>query len=560
MLNELFIENVAVIEKAQVEFAPGLNILTGETGAGKSILIDSINAILGNRTSREIVRTGTDKAVIWATFSDIANDILQPLIEAGYEADSSIVFFRSITADGKSQCRINGKPATATFVREMCSRLINIHGQHDNQDLLNADKHIHVLDNFAGTSLLVGEYVGLFNRLGKIKREIEKLTTDEAEKARRIDLLRYQIDEIDKAELIDGEEEQLTSQRNLIRNSEKVIEALSSAYAMLAGADDEAPAALDIVYESAASLASIAEINKDFEATAGRLDEAYYALREIAEEVNGHLTSFEFDPSELQSIEERLDLIYNLKRKYGDSIPDILAFLDVSRNDLNNIEKSDELIEQLQREHDEALALAQEKAAQLSSARREQFVPFETRIRDELQFLNMPGVVFEIKHEQTPLARNGIDAIEFLISTNPGEPPKPMAKIASGGELSRIMLAIKNALADKDDIGTLIFDEIDTGLSGSAAQRVGQKLKQSAKSRQTICVTHSAPIAAFADRHMRIEKSVRDGRTFTSIDVLDYEQRKIELARIASGGNVTDTALDNAREMLESARVTATEL
>lgn len=556
MLRELNIENVAVIEKAAVEFGSGLNVLTGETGAGKSILIDSINAILGNRTTREIVRTGTDKAVIWATFSDISRHTIDALAEQGYESDGSLILQREITIDGKSSCRINGKPATAAGVRGVCASLINIHGQHDSQDLLNPDRHIFILDNFAEIGDLLAEYGMQYNRLGKLRSEIEKLSMDEAQKERRMDLLRYQIDEIEQAELSPGEDEALTALRNRIRNAEKIIESLKGAYGTLSG-DADSDGALAQIFFASNLLEAIQGIDEEMDAAAARLTESYYALSDVASELRGFLERSDFDASDLEQTEERLDLIYKLKRKYGESIEDVLAFLQTSQSELDNIEMSDEMLLKYQAEYDAALRQATALAAELSEKRQAAFARFEDRIKNELSYLNMPNVAFVVDCKKVPLNRLGFDQVEFYISTNIGEPPKPMTKIASGGELSRIMLAIKNALAEKDDIDTLIFDEIDTGVSGSSAARIGQKLKQAARTRQTICVTHSAQIASYADVHMKIEKSVRDARTYTDIRPLDEQQRTCELARIISGDNITETALKNAAEMRSLAEAQA---
>lgn len=552
MLRELNIENVAVIEKAVVEFDGGLNVLTGETGAGKSILIDSINAILGNRTTREIVRSGTDKAVIWATFTDISKDMLEHLQEQGYDCDGTLILHREITVDGKSSCRVNGKPATATNVRNICSNLINIHGQHDNQDLLNPDRHIHVLDNFAELGDLLTDYGVQYSRLNKLKSDIEKLSIDEAQKERRIDLLKYQIDEIEQAELIDGEDDELAVKRNMIRNSEKILESLKGAYEILAG-DTENDGALAMIFSASGLMNGVGGISDEMDVCAGKLSEAYYGLSDISSELREILDSFDFDAADAEYVEERLDLIYKLKRKYGETITDVLQFLEECKEDLGNIEMSEEMLIKLKAEYEITLSAATELATKISQRRAAAFTVFEERIKDELSYLNMPSVAFVVNREQGPLTRTGFDIVEFYISTNVGEPPKPMSRIASGGELSRIMLAIKNALADKDDIDTLIFDEIDTGVSGTSATRIGQKLKESAKARQTICVTHSAQIAAYADVHLKIEKSVRDGRTYTEIERLDDEARIQELARIISGDNVTETSLRNAAEMLSLA-------
>ena len=552
MLKELNIENVAVIEKAAVEFSSGLNVLTGETGAGKSILIDSINAILGNRTTREIVRTGTDKSTIWATFTDVSKRIADDITAQGYDCDGTLILHRQITADGKSACRINGKPATAANVRAVCSTLINIHGQHDNQDLLNPDRHIYIIDNFAELAGILGEYSSVYSRMTKLKNAIEKMSMDEAEKERQLDLLKYQIEEIEKAELTVGEDADLAARRNMIRNSERILESIKGAYGVLAG-DSENDGALSMIFSASGMLEKITGINDEIDGASDKLSESYYSLSDITSELRDLLDGFDYNPGDLEAVEERLDLIYKLKRKYGEEIEDVILYLEDSREQLENIEMSGELLEKYKAEYEIAFADAMKLAGQLSELRYSAFARFEERIKDELSYLNMPNVAFVTNCEKGKLTRLGFDIVEFYISTNVGEPPKPMSKIASGGELSRIMLAIKNALADKDDIDTLIFDEIDTGVSGASAARIGNKLKQSAASRQTICVTHSPQIAAYAGTHIKISKSVRGERTYTDIERLDDSGRKQELARIISGDNVTETALKNAAEMLELA-------
>ncbi|MEG0750825.1 MAG: DNA repair protein RecN [Oscillospiraceae bacterium] len=549
MLRELNIENVAVIERATVEFSSGLNVLTGETGAGKSILIDSINAILGNRTTREIVRSGAERSIIWATFTDVDPDFSSSVSNQGYECDGELILHREITADGKSQCRINGKPATAATVRDVCSGLINIHGQHDNQDLLNPDKHIDIIDAFAELLGEVADYDKIFGELLAAKRELDSVNMDDDQKARRTDLLKYQIDEIEKAQLEIGEDDELISRRSLIRNSEKILAAVEYARDALSGASQE-DGALSAIYDASLKLAEVEGVDNDVDSYAVRLSESYYILSDAASDLGSWLDSFDYDPDQLEDIEERLDLIYKLKSKYGSSIEEILQFLSNAQTELSEISSSEERLAALRARCDKLLKDVGERAEQLETKRRTAFPVFERKIKDELEFLNMPGVSFEVDCKSGKLNHHGRNTVEFLVSANAGEPAKPLSRIASGGELSRIMLAVKNALAEKDSIGTLIFDEIDTGVSGTSAGRIGQKLKESSKSRQTICVTHSAQIASYSDSHLLIQKSVRDGRTFTDILPLDREGRIHELARIISGDNVTPVALENASEML----------
>ena len=553
MLCEIKIENVAVIEKAAAVFSDGLNVLSGETGAGKSILIDSINAILGNRTSREIVRSHTPKAMIWATFRGIGAKTRAQLADAGYEAENELLLYREITAEGKSTCRINGMPATASVVRDICSGLINIHGQHDNQSLMNPARHLGILDSFAQNETAHDAYYVVYKELCRVKKEIDALSMDETEKERRIETLRFQIEEIGAAELRPGEEDELLNRRTLIRNAQTVTEQLNIAYAALSGAED-APGAGEMLGSAATALESISSLSEDFAPLAEQMSGLYYTARDAASDIADILARCEFDPQALDAVEERLDLIYRMKQKYGGDVQDILAYLDAATAELDGIEtgaqRLDELYDRQAALYDKAKALADA----LTQTRLEAFERFNAQITDALRFLNMPGIRFTLSHKKGPLAGSGQDSVEFNISTNPGEEPKPLAKIASGGELSRIMLAVKSALADKDDIGTVIYDEIDTGVSGLAAGRIGEKLKQTAQGRQVICITHTAQIAAQADNHLPIRKNVSEDRTYTEIDALSGEGRVQELARMISGDKITELALANAREMLRMAK------
>lgn len=553
MLCEIKIENVAVIEKAAAVFSDGLNVLSGETGAGKSILIDSINAILGNRTSREIVRSHTPKAMIWATFRGIGAKTRAQLADAGYEAENELLLYREITAEGKSTCRINGMPATASVVRDICSGLINIHGQHDNQSLMNPARHLGILDSFAQNETAHDAYYVVYKELCRVKKEIDALSMDETEKERRIETLRFQIEEIGAAELRPGEEDELLNRRTLIRNAQTVTEQLNIAYAALSGAED-APGAGEMLGSAATALESISSLSEDSAPLAEQMSGLYYTARDAASDIADILARCEFDPQALDAVEERLDLIYRMKQKYGGDVQDILAYLDAATAELDGIEtgaqRLDELYDRQAALYDKAKALADA----LTQTRLEAFERFNAQITDALRFLNMPGIRFTLSHKKGPLAGSGQDSVEFNISTNPGEEPKPLAKIASGGELSRIMLAVKSALADKDDIGTVIYDEIDTGVSGLAAGRIGEKLKQTAQGRQVICITHTAQIAAQADNHLLIRKNVSEDRTYTEIDALSGEGRVQELARMISGDKITELALANAREMLRMAK------
>ena len=521
--------------------------------ARKSILIDSINAILGNRTSREIVRSHTPKAMIWATFRGIGAKTRAQLADAGYEAENELLLYREITAEGKSTCRINGMPATASVVRDICSGLINIHGQHDNQSLMNPARHLGILDSFAQNETAHDAYYVVYKELCRVKKEIDALSMDETEKERRIETLRFQIEEIGAAELRPGEEDELLNRRTLIRNAQTVTEQLNIAYAALSGAED-APGAGEMLGSAATALESISSLSEDFAPLAEQMSGLYYTARDAASDIADILARCEFDPQALDAVEERLDLIYRMKQKYGGDVQDILAYLDAATAELDGIEtgaqRLDELYDRQAALYDKAKALADA----LTQTRLEAFKRFNAQITDALRFLNMPGIRFTLSHKKGPLAGSGQDSVEFNISTNPGEEPKPLAKIASGGELSRIMLADKRALADKDDIGTVIYDEIDTGVSGLAAGRIGEKLKQTAQGRQVICITHTAQIAAQADNHLLIRKNVSEDRTYTEIDALSGEGRVQELARMISGDKITELALANAREMLRMAK------
>ncbi len=551
MLRELQIENVAVIEKAVVSFREHFNVLTGETGAGKSILIDSINAILGNRTNKEIVRSGADKAVIYAFFDHIPDDILRSLREQGYDVEGELVLSREVFSEGRSTCRINGRPATAATVRELCQNLVNIHGQLDNQELLDPERHVFVLDKYADLQDEVADYQVSFSELLDIQKEINKLSLDEAEKANRMDFLRYQINEIDKAGIREGEEEDLQSQRNLMKNSEKITSALLEVISLTDENDTYSGSPVSSVLLASNELEKLEGLSTEIDSLRKRISDVYYELNDIVESVQQMLPGFDYDPNRLNEIEDRLDLLHRLERKYGGTCEDILKYRENAEKELSRIETSDELLEQLKARFKEKKSVTLEKAQRLSKRRLEAFSRFSGQLKDELTYLNMPSVELALSSSHTrELTPIGIDSIEFLISTNPGEKPKALSKIASGGEMARIMLAIKCVLADKDGIPTLIFDEVDTGVSGSGAQKIGVKLSQTAQTHQVICVTHSAQVASYADQHLLIEKTVRNGRTYTTVSELTGKQRIKELARIISGENITDIALQNAQEML----------
>lgn len=553
MLSCLQIENVAVIQKAEVHFQPGLNVLTGETGAGKSILIDSINAILGNRTSKDLVRTGASKAVIRASFAQIPDVVLDKLEAAGYERSAELLLSREITAEGKSSCRINGMPTTAAVLRELCGGLININGQHDSVGLLNPARHLSILDDYAQNAKLYQEYYVLYRSLVKVKKELDAMITDEAEKQRRIDLLSYQVQEIEEAGLTAGEEQTLESRRKVLANASTIRDRVAKAHALLSG-DDDTPGAVDLLGEASNAMDTAAQLDESLSGVSGTLMDLYYSAKDAAAELIDRLDAYDTNDAELDEIEQRLDLLYRLKRKYGDTVEDIIAFGQKAREELEQIQFSEQRHDQLQAEKLRLYGLAREKAEALTQTRLKAFDELNARITDTLQFLNMPGVRMTLHHARGPLASHGQDSVEFYISTNPGEVPKPLARIASGGELSRITLAIKNALADRDAVPTVIYDEIDSGVSGKAAGRIGEVLRQSAQGHQILCITHTAQIAALADCHLLIQKNVTNDRTYTEIHPLDTEGRVEALARLISGDHVTELSRANAREMLGTGR------
>ena len=549
MLSSLQIENVAVIQKAEVHFEPGLNVLTGETGAGKSILIDSINAILGNRTSKDLVRTGAAKAVIRAAFEQVPPAVLDKLEQSGYERSEALLLSREITAEGKSSCRINGMPATAAVLRELCGGLININGQHDSVGLLNPAHHLGILDDYAQNRTVFQEYYALYRELVRVKRELDALITDEAEKQRKIDLLQYQVQEIEDAGLTAGEEQALENRRKVLSNASAIRDRLAQSYALLSGSDDAA-GAVDLLGEASNAVDAAAQLDPALTAAAGQLLDLYYNAKDVAADLIGRLDTYDTNDAELDEVEQRLDLLYRLKRKYGSTVEDVIAFGQKAREELDNIQHSQQRHDALQAEKLRLYTKAREKAEVLTQTRLKAFEELNTRISGTLDFLNMPGVRMTLRHTRGPLASHGQDSVEFYISTNPGEAPKPLAKIASGGELSRITLAIKNAMADKDAVPTVIYDEIDSGVSGKAAGRIGEVLRQSAQGHQILCITHTAQSAALADCHLLIQKNVSNERTYTEIHPLDEEGRVEALARLISGDHVTELSRANAREMM----------
>ena len=554
MLSNLQIENIAVIKSASIDFENGFNVMTGETGAGKSIVIDSLNAILGERTSRELIRSGADSASVCAEFQNIGDNVKNALEKLGIEKDDTLIVSRKLTPDGKNVCRINGMPATVSMLKTLGVQLVNIHGQLDNQSLLSPETHCSFIDKLAGSGRELNAFKELYSLYIKKKNELKSLNTDVNEKNRRLDILNYQIEEIQKADIRPGEKDELTEKLGFLRNAEKVLDLLHTAYAALNG-DGEMPGAADIAADAASKLLSAADYSSDFAETANGVNDAAMNLSAYTEELRDKIYSLDYDPVETERAEERLDFIYRLSQKYGDSEEDILAYLENAEKERDALSFSDERAEQLRAETEKAYNEALAAAKKLSEIRIEAGKKFSADVERELAFLDMPSVKFIVNDSVGELYENGIDNIEFLLSANVGEEPKPLSKIASGGELSRIMLAIKCVLSELDDIDTLIFDEIDSGVSGRAALKIAAKMKELSKTHQVICVTHLAQIAAFADEHKLISKEEKDGRTYTCITSLDYDGRKYELARIMGGLTVTQSILNSAEELLSSAEI-----
>ena len=554
MLSQLYIENIAVIRQATIDFQQGFHVFTGETGAGKTILISAINAVLGGRTFKEIIRTGETRATVSALFTEIPAEICSKIEKLGYPLeDGQLLVQREIDLLGKGQCRLDGRPATAAMLREVCSLLIDIHGQHDNQELLSAEKHLGFLDSYGAYPQEMADYAAAYEQMCDCAARLEKLQMDESYKLQRMDILQFQLKEIGEAKLTVGEEEQLVEQQKRIRNAERITESLGAIYTLLNGDGEEMCGALETLEEVFSELNTAAKYLPDFEGYGEKLSDAYYLLEELGSRARDTLEDADFDPRQLNAIEDRLDTIYKLKKKYGGSIADILEYYEKISEEYQSLELSDELTARLQRELDEANLVLRDAAKALTARRLTAAAAFSQRVEAELAYLDMAGVKFSITRREKPYGPTGADEMEFMICTNTGEEAKPLAKIASGGELARIMLAIKNVLAEKDGIGTIIFDEVDTGVSGRAAQKIGRKLAEVARHRQVICVTHLAPVAACAAHHYRIYKTVEAGRTFTRVEELNRSQRVQELARIMVGENITESALKSAEEMLTEA-------
>ena len=555
MLANLKIENVAVIEKAEVNFTPGFNVLTGETGAGKSILIDSINAILGNRTSRELVRSGAQKACIWATFERIPDSVKKQLEKCGYEANDDLLLYREINVEGKGSCRVNGMPATAAVVRDISAGLLSIHGQHDSQSLTNPALHLGLLDQYAQNRALFAEYYRRYRELVTVKRQLDALNASESDKQRRIEALTAEIDTIDAAALQPGEEKTLQERKNVITHAQSILEGITAAHLALAGDEDgEQSGAADLLGGAVDGLQNSARLDETLAPMSERLNDLYYSARELATDLADRLDAYGFDTGELDQIESRLDTIYRIKQKFGMEVDELLARREAAAAELETFQSSGQKIAELKAQMQTLYAAAKEAAEKLTQSRLKGFAAMNKEMKAALEFLNMPGIRFALKHARGPLSSHGQDTVEFLISTNPGEEPKPLAKIASGGELSRIMLAFKSALADRDALPTVIYDEIDTGVSGLAAGRIGQLLHQTAKGHQVLCITHTPQVAAFADNQLLIQKNVRNDRTFTEIHTLDMDGRVEVLARMISGDKVSELSLASARELIEKSK------
>ena len=549
MLSLLHIENIAVIECADISFDQGFNVLTGETGAGKSIVIDAISAILGERAYRDMIRTGTSKASVRAVFRDVPE--LAWFAEQSVEYDPETVIERQIHLDGKNVCRVNGSLVSVTILRKLGLQLINIHGQHDSAALFDEENHLNFLDAFADNQQLLSAYQETFNVVSELRREIGRLSMDEGEKLRRSESLRYQIEEISRANLEVGEDEVLEARRKVLQNAEKLASAINEGVECLYGSDDTDGAA-GLMSQAERALARIARFDDSLSELHDRVKDLMYQVQDAAEGLRDARDEFAYSAEELERIETRLDVIHRLRRKYGASCADILDYLERAQKELDEIEFADEHMEQLKKKLRKAEAEAFFAARKLSEARKEAAVRLSARILEELRQLDMPRVQFECVFTDIELSPSGADGAAFYMSANAGEALKPMSKVASGGELARIMLAMKNVLAEKDSVATLIFDEVDTGVSGRAAQKVAEKLRSVAKSKQVLCVTHLPQIAALANTHLLIAKSERGGRTYTSVTPLDTEGRKRELARIIGGANITETTLKSAEEMLNA--------
>ncbi len=558
MLELLHIENIAIIEAADIEFAPGFNALTGETGAGKSIVIDSLSAVLGQRTSRELIRTGADKAFVSAAFSGTAPELTEELgIQP--EADGTLLLQREIQTDGKNVCRVNGRPVTVGQLRALGARLLNIHGQHDGQQLLDEEQHIVYLDSFGRVESLAITYAEKYKNFTDIRRQIGALQMDEAEKARRVDTLQYKIEELRRAKLTPGEEEELTARRGMLRNAEKFLGAVAGADYALNG-DDSGGGALSALRQAQDALGGVRHLDDAFGQLYERLGEAYSEVYDIAATVEDKRGELDVSPGELDRVESRMDLLYRLKKKYGATVEDMLDYQARCEAELAQIEDAGDTLVRLEQALSKAEKEARQAAQALSDARKAAAEQLTAQILTELQQLDMGKIRFAVDFAEKPLDSDGMDTVRFLMSANVGEELRPIHKIASGGELARIMLAMKNVLSEQDHVGTMVFDEVDTGVSGRAAQKVAEKMARISRRKQVLCVTHLPQLAAMADTHFSVEKGERGGRTYTEVRRLDREQRRRELARLTGGSHVSQTMLDGAEELLVQAEKFRAEL
>lgn len=553
MLSELYIENLAVIEKATIDFSDKLNVFTGETGAGKSILINGINAILGQRVTKDIVRTGTDKAVISALFTDIGDNVLQVLDELGISTEDGQLFLtREIRSDGGSVARVNSRAVNVSVLKAIGETLVTIHGQHDNQILMAPERHIEILDSYAESEALIEDYHSSFRELQSIAKKINKIKTEQSKKEFRMAELADIVEEINALNIHEGEDKEIEAELNISKNAVAISEALYMAKQLLSG-DDDTDGAVEMTQRASKSVEEYTDIMTEISPIYDRLSSAAIEMEDISEEIGSLLDSLDIDPKRYDYLNQRSDELRRIMKKYGPELDDVLTTLENSQNELDELSGAEQSLDELNKEKERLLAEVSKKAKALSDHRKKAGERFVSQVTEELEFLNMPKVKLVVQQKTGKLTINGMDSIEFLISANLGEEPKPIAKIASGGELSRIMLALKNVIAEKDSIGTLIFDEIDTGVSGRAAQKIGIKLKQISRLRQVLCVTHLAQMAVMADNHLLIEKNIQGDRTVTTVRTLDHEQRKYEIARIMGGENITELMLENAEQYLKDA-------
>ncbi len=549
MLQLLHIENIAIIERADITFEPGFNALTGETGAGKSIVIDSLSAVLGQRASRELIRTGSQKAFVNASFTEVPAGVWEQL---GVEPEEELLLQREIHADGKNVCRANGRPLTVTQLRSVGNNLLNIHGQHDGQQLLDEEQHLVYLDAFGRVAPEVSAYQEKYHALQALRRKIRSLQMDEAEKARRMDTLRYQIEELERAKLQDGEEENLMTRRSFLRNSEKFISAVNGAdYCLNGGESDDG--ALTLLRQAQDAIGTVKNLDSSFAEMYSRMENLYSELYDLADTVRDQKEGFDFSPHELDEVESRLDQLYRLKKKYGPTVEEMMAYLERCQRELDDMEYADDTLQRLEKQQEKAYQEALAAAENLSARRKTAAKEMEAQILSELQQLDMGKIRFQVDFAPQELSETGMDSVRFLMSANLGEELRPIHKIASGGELARIMLAMKNVLAEQDQVGTLVFDEVDTGVSGRAAQKVAEKMARISRKKQVLCVTHLPQLAAMADTHFSVEKGEADGRTFTRVQQLDRQQRREELARLTGGAHVSQVMLSGAEELLEEA-------